>query len=129
MPIYIYKHPTEEEYEEVVQSMNDPHTYSKDGVEWERVFFAPNMAVSATDDPFSANNYVEKTANMKGTVGDLLDYSAELSERRAEINGGVDPGKQKALEKYSKSTGGKKHTSELGQKKTFENKDVKVEFD
>ena len=129
MPIYIYKHPTEEEYEEVVQSMNDPHTYSKDGVEWERVFFAPNMAVSATDDPFSANNYVEKTANMKGTVGDLLDYSAELSERRAEINGGVDPVKQKAPEKYSKSTGGKKHTSELGQKKTFENKDVKVEFD
>ena len=80
MPIYIYKHPTKEEYEEVVQSMNDPHTYSKDGVEWERVFFAPNMAISASDDPFSANNYVEKTANMKGTVGDLLDYSAELSE-------------------------------------------------
>ena len=129
MPIYIYKHPTEEEYEEVVQSMNDPHTYSKDGVEWERVFFAPNMAVSASDDPFSANNYIEKTANMKGTVGDLMDYSAELSERRAEVNGGVDPVKQKALEDYSKKTGGKKHTSELGQKKTFETKDVKVEFD
>ena len=129
MPIYIYKHPTEEEYEEVVQSMNDPHTYSKDGVEWERVFFAPNMAVSASDDPFSANNYVQKTANMKGTVGDLLDYSAELSERRAEANGGVDPIKKKALENYSKKTGGKKHVSQLGQKKTFETKDVKVEFD
>ena len=129
MPIYIYKHPTEEEYEEVIQSMNDPHTYSKDGVEWERVFFAPNMAVSASDDPFSANNYVEKTANMKGTVGDLLDYSAELSERRAEANGGVDPIKKKALEKYSKKTGGKKHTSQLGQKKTFETKDIKVDFD
>jgi len=129
MPIYIYKHPTEEEYEEVVQSMNDPHTYSKDGVEWERVFFAPNMAVSASDDPFSANNYVEKTANMKGTVGDLLDYSAELSERRAEANGGVDPIKKKALENYSKATGGKKHASELGQKKTFETKDIKIDFD
>jgi len=129
MPIYIYKHPTEEEYEEVIQSMNDPHTYSKDGVEWERVFFAPNMAVSASDDPFSANNYVEKTANMKGTVGDLLDYSAELSERRAEANGGVDPVKEKALKDYSKKTGGKKHTSQLGQKKTFETKDIKVDFD
>ena len=129
MPIYIYKHPTKEEYEEVVQSMNDPHIYSKDGVEWERVFFAPNMAISASDDPFSANNYIEKTANMKGTVGDLLDYSAELSERRAESNGGVDPVKQKALEGYSKKTGGKKHTSQLGQKKTFETKDVKVDFD
>ena len=60
------------------------------------------MAVSASDDPFSANNYVEKTANMKGTVGDLLDYSAELSERRAEVNGGVDPVKQKSLENYLK---------------------------
>ncbi len=129
MPIYIYKHPTEEEYEEVVQSMNDPHTYSKDGVEWERVFFAPNMAISASDDPFSANNYVEKTANMKGTVGDLLDYSAELSEKRAEINGGVDPVKEKALKDYSKLTGGKKHPSQLGQKKTFENKNIKVDFD
>lgn len=129
MPIYIYKHPTKEEYEEVVQSMNDPHTYSKDGVEWERVFFAPNMAISASDDPFSANNYVEKTANMKGTVGDLLDYSAELSEKRAEINGGVDPVKEKALKDYSKLTGGKKHPSQLGQKKTFENKNIKVDFD
>jgi len=129
MPIYIYKHPTEEEYEEVIQSMNDTHTYSKDGVEWERVFFAPNMAISASDDPFSSNNYVEKTANMKGTVGDLLDYSAELSERRAEANGGVDPVKQKALKNYAKKTGGKKHTSELGQKNTFETKDVKIDFD
>jgi hypothetical protein len=66
---------------------------------------------------------------MKGTVGDLLDYSAELSERRAEANGGVDPIKKKALENYSKKTGGKKHTSQLGQKKTFETKDIKVDFD
>ena len=125
MPIYIYKHPTEEEYEEVVQSMNDPHTYSKDGVEWERVFFAPNMAISASDDPFSANNYVEKPANMKGTVGDLLDYSAELSERRAEANGGVDPVKQKYFRNYEKKTG-KKH---LADKKSYESKNVRIDYD
>jgi len=129
MPIYVYKHPQKEEYEEVVQSMNEPHTFSKDGVEWERFFLPPNAAISASDDPFNGNNYVEKTANMKGTIGDLMDYSAELSQKRAEACGGVDPLKQKTLENYSKKTGGKDHPSMLGEKKSFESKDVKVDFD
>ena len=46
MPIYVYKHPTEERYEEVVQGMNDPHTFSKEGIEWQRVFLSPNAAIS-----------------------------------------------------------------------------------
>jgi hypothetical protein len=129
MPIYIYKHPRKEEYEEVVQSMNEPHTFSKEGVEWKRVFLSPNAAISANDDPFNGNNYVEKTANMKGTVGDLMDYSAELSQKRAEACGGVDPIKQKSLGDYSKRTGGKIHPSELGKKKIFESKDIKVDLD
>jgi len=129
MPIYVYKHPEKEEYEEIIQTMNEPHTFSREGVEWERVFLAPNAAISASDDPFNGNNYVEKTANMKGTVGDLLDYSAELSQKRADLNGGVDPVKQKALQNYSEKTGGKEHPSMLGKKKSFGNKDVKVDFD
>lgn len=129
MPIYVYKHPDKEEYEEVVQAMSDPHTFSKEGTEWERVFLAPNAAISANDDPFNGNNYVEKTANMKGTVGDLLDYSAELSEKRASINGGVDPVKEKSLKDYSKLTGGKDHPSLLGKKKTYGDGAVQVDFD
>ena len=29
MPIYVYKHPEKEEYEEVLQGMSEEHTYSK----------------------------------------------------------------------------------------------------
>ena len=41
MPIYVYKHPDREEYEEVFQGMNDEHVYEKDGVTWDRYFWHP----------------------------------------------------------------------------------------
>ena len=88
MPIYIYKHPEEDIYEEVVQGMNDPHVFSKDGVEWKRVFIAPNASISTNDNPFSQNSFIEKTGKMKGTMGDMMSYSQELSEKRAEKSGG-----------------------------------------
>jgi hypothetical protein len=56
----------------------------------------------------------------------MFDYSKEMSERRAEKAGGVDPVKKKYFEDYSKKTGGKKHTA---QSKTYESKNVKVDYD
>ena len=126
MPIYVYKHPTEERYEEVVQGMNDDHAFSEEGVEWQRVFLSPNAAISNSPDPFDGNSFVEKTANMKGTVGDMMDYSAELSQKRAERTGGEDPLKRKHLKEYEKLVG-KKHVED--KPKSFENKDIKVDFD
>ena len=126
MPIYIYKHPEEELYEEVVQGMNDPHVFSKDGVEWQRVFLSPNASISSNDDPFNSNNFVEKTANMKGTIGDMMDYSAELSEKRASKSGGEDPVKNKLFKDYEKRVG-KKHIADKA--KSYENKSVKIDFD
>jgi hypothetical protein len=126
MPIYVYKHPTEERYEEVVQGMSDDHTFSEEGVEWQRVFLSPNAAISSTLDPFSRNSFVEKTANMKGTVGDMMDYSAELSEKRAERLGGEDPVKRKCFNEYEKLVG-KKHVED--KPKSIETKDVKIDFD
>ena len=75
MPIYVYKHPTEERYEEIIQTMSEPHIFSKDGVEWKRVFLPTRCSISANADPFNSNSFVEKTANMKGTFGDMMDYS------------------------------------------------------
>jgi len=126
MPIYVYKHPTEEVYEEVLQGMNDPHTFSKDGVEWQRVFLPPNAAISSNSDPFNSNSFLEKTANMKGTFGDMMDYSSELSQKRAEKAGGVDPVKKKHFERYEKEVG-KKHPSDKATK--FENKSIKIDYD
>ena len=126
MPIYVYKHPTEERYEEVVQGMDDDHSFSEEGVEWKRVFLSPNAAISNNADPFNNISFIEKTANMKGTVGDMMDYSAELSAKRAEKTGGEDPVKRKHFEEYEKSVG-KKHVED--KPKSFENKDIKVDFD
>ena len=126
MPIYVYKHPEEELYEEVLQGMNDPHVFSKDGVEWQRVFLSPNASISSNSDPFNSNAFLDKTANMKGTVGDMMDYSAELSEKRAEKSGGVDPIRKKHFDNYEKSVG-KKPLNDGP--KSFENKHTKVDLD
>tara|TARA_Y100001951_G_C11038527_1_gene128932 strand:- start:64 stop:444 length:381 start_codon:yes stop_codon:yes gene_type:complete len=126
MPIYVYKHPTEERYEEVVQGMEDDHTFSEDGVEWKRVLLSPNAVISNNPDPFNGNSFLEKTANMKGTVGDMMDYSAELSEKRAERTGGEDPLKKKHFKEYEKLVG-KKHVED--KPKSFEDKNIKIDFD
>ena len=95
MPIYVYKHPEKEEYIEILQGMNDEHVYEQDGLAWERVFLAPNASIDSDIDPFNGRQFVDNTAAKKGTMGDMLDYSKELSQKRAEKNGGVDPVKQK----------------------------------
>tara|TARA_R100000479_G_C6301850_1_gene170576 strand:+ start:34 stop:414 length:381 start_codon:yes stop_codon:yes gene_type:complete len=126
VPIYVYKHPEEELYEEVVQGMNDPHVFSKDGIEWQRVFLSPNAAISSNDDPFNSNAFVDKTANMKGTLGDMMSYSQELSEKRAAKLGGEDPVRAKHFKDYEKLVG-KKHIKD--KPKSFENKSIKIDLD
>ena len=126
MPIYVYKHPEEDIYEEVLQGMNDPHVFSKDGIEWQRVFLSPNAAISSDVDPYNSNAFIEKTANMKGTLGDMMDLSAELSHKRAEKAGGEDPVKRKHFDQYEKDIG-KKHLN--NKPKSFENKSVRIDLD
>ena len=126
MPIYVYKHPTEERYEEIIQTMSEPHVFSKDGVEWKRVFLPTRCSISANADPFNSNSFVEKTANMKGTFGDMMDYSKELSEKRAEKAGGEDPIKRQHFNRNEKEVG-KKHIAD--KKTSYENKSVKIDFD
>jgi hypothetical protein len=64
---------------------------------------------------------------MKGTYGDLQDYSAQMSEKRAkESLTGEDPVKRKYLKDYSAKRSGKKHASEM--KKTIENKHIRIDL-
>jgi hypothetical protein len=128
MPIYVYKHPKKEEYIEILQGMNDEHVYEQDGLAWERVFLAPNASIDSEIDPFNGRQFVDNTAAKKGTVGDMLDYSKELSQKRAEKNGGVDPVKQKYYKNYSKTRGGAKHPKEI-REKGYESKNVKIDYD
>ena len=113
MPIYLYKNPDTGKVVSVFQSMNDDHTYSKDGIKYERVFTIPNAQIDSSDSIDSAEKFVEKTGRMKGTLGEIWDYSQELSTKRAAENGGIDPLRKKAEEKYSKKRRGMKYKSKV----------------
>ena len=131
--IYLFYNTKTEEYREIEMSMKDYAPYrgeNNDEEEWERVYDVPqismrNSIVSKTD-AYSQKDFVDKTGKMKGNVGDMLDYSKELSEKRAESNGGVDPVKEKYFRNYEKKTG-KRHLAD--KKKTYENRHVKIDVD
>ncbi len=129
MAIYVYKHPDTDERREVIQGMNDEHIYIDEfGVEWGRVWLSPNAAIDSSIDPFSKQQYIDATYNKKGTVGDMMDYSAELSAQRAEKAGGLDPVKEKFYNNYAKERNGTEHPNRI-KEKGYESKDVKVDYD
>jgi len=126
MPIYMYQHPLTGEVIEIIQGMNEEHTYTDPKkTKWNRIFTSPNASFDTQVDPFSKSDYMKATENKSGTVGDLMDYSKELSQERASKNGGVDPVAEKFYKDHEKSTG-KKHPTKS---KVYESKNVKVEYD
>jgi hypothetical protein len=114
MPIYLYKHPKTEELIEVLQAANEVHKFSKDGVEFERVYYAPNISIDSRVDPYTSKSFVEKSRNKKGTIGDLLKESKELSEKRG--GAGNDPVLKNFYSSYQKDNG-VKHSNEIKSEK------------
>lgn len=125
MPIYLFKHPDREEYEEVFFHMDEDKVFKKEGLLWQRVYHSPNLNTEASINPWDNNDFVNKTKNKKGTIGDMMDASAELSAKRADQNGGVDPVKQKYFKDYAKKRNGTKHHLD---KKTIDTKNFKIDF-
>ena len=129
MPIYTYKHPDQEKYTEEVQGMNDKHVYfDSEGLEWKRVFTVPNASIDSQIDPHSSKDFVNKTANKKGSMGDIMDYSKDLSYQRAEKNGGIDPIKENYYKDYSSKRNGAKHMDQM-KDAVKKNSQINVDFD
>lgn len=129
MPMYIFQNPETEEEIEVFFHMDDEKKYIDDqGLEWKRIFTSSQLRTESSIDPWDNASFVNSTANMKGSVGDLLDKSSELSSIRAEQNGGVDPLKKKYFDNYSKERNGAKHHLDKT-KSSYESKNVKIDFD
>lgn len=126
MPLYTYKNPKTGETKDVLQSMKDTHEYEEDGVAWIRVFIVPNTTIDSQVDPFDKNKFIKKTGNMKGTVGDMMDFSKELSEERANKAGSEDPVKRKFFNDYEKNVG-KKHMHD--KKKVIQKKGITANLD
>jgi hypothetical protein len=111
MPLYSYAHPKTKKVIDIVQSIHDKHIYiDKGGVEWERVFTVPEVNTHGTlKVECSEKQFSEYTKNKKGSIGDLWDQSAELSEKRKKIYGGKDPVKKKFFKDWSKKRNNKVH--------------------
>ena len=116
---------------DIVMSMKDYRPYrgkSDNEDHWERVYDVPqvNIGNATVVDPFDNKAFVNKTGGMTGKYGDLLDYSSELSDRRAALAGGEDPLKRKYFDDYKKKTNGKKHIKDIPKK--IETKNARIEF-
>ena len=103
MPIYLFQHPKTQKVIEVVQRMNEPHTYAEKGIEWIRIYVNPQVAfntqISATD----SKSFVNKTRDKNYSLGQLWDMSAELSQKREGMSG-IDEIRVKAEQSYQDKT-------------------------
>jgi hypothetical protein len=82
MPVYTYRHPKTGKTIDLVQSMSDDHSYiDESGIKWERVFYPTHFAFDTKLDPHDPKAFVKKT-DKGGTLGDIMDLSKEMSERR-----------------------------------------------
>ena len=111
MPVYVFQHPETRELKEVLQKMNEPHSFvDEGGVEWGRVWSTPNMAVgdSLISADTSCEDFVKKTKDKNYNLGEMWDLSAQLSEKRQQV-AGVDHVKEKTKKAYTKKCKGKKH--------------------
>lgn len=109
MPLYTFEHPETGELIDVLLGMNDEKKFiDEKGLKWERVFISPNAAIDSKIDPFSSQSFVDKT-NSKGSMGDLIDRSKEMSDKRKNKLG-YDPVQKKYFENYSKKRRGIKHS-------------------
>lgn len=122
--LIIFQHP--ETSEEKIVAIRDGHEIvyiDPKGAEWTPVreetipdkrsdkFSLPYVAIKGSKDPFDERGFVEETGRKRGTVGDMMDHAKELSEKRAQQNGGVDPIQNKFFADYKKKVG-KKHLSD-----------------
>ncbi len=110
--IYLYESPTGEVVE-VSQSMTEPHVYEENGVKYERVWTVPQATIDARKtDPYSKKQFLDRTDGKKQTLGDLMDRSNEMSEKRAEKEG-EDPIRKREDKNWSESRGGRQLPKKL----------------
>lgn len=110
-PEYLYEDPDTGEVKSVFQKTDDKHEHKEEGRKFNRVFTVPNASIDTRIDATSEKDFIDKTKNKKGTMGDLWNASREASAKRKEIFG-EDKVKKKYLEKYSEKRKGLKHPTE-----------------
>ena len=100
MPIYTFEHPKTKEVKELFFHMNDNKVYiDEKGVEWKRVYHPTGFSFDTKVDPHDVKAFKRKTER-GGTLGDIIDLSKEMSEKRGGKNN--DPVKKKYHKEWKK---------------------------
>lgn len=133
MPLYSFQHIDSNKIEDVFFHMDDEKIYNgKDGKEkgkWKRVWLKPQMNVDSIGlDPYSKKDF-NRVTNKGGSIGDLFDRSAELSEKRTQKDG-VDTFKEGFFEDYKKKHKGNSHPEQkrAQSKKKLDDLGLKVSY-
>lgn len=125
MPIYIFEN-SKGITREVFFNMSDNKTYrgeSGDENDWERRWTSPAAKIDSFD-PWDEKKFVKKTGEMKGgTMNDLFNESAALSQQRSDKLGYQDPKKTAYFKKERHRRLGKPCGAEIAQNA---NKVIKV---
>lgn len=103
MPQYDYINDKTGEIITLIQGMNDKHEYfDKSGKKWRRIFYKPQANLDVKIDPFSSQQFIDKTGRGSDTLGAMVDRAKEYSEKRKELTGGVDPIKERSIQKWKR---------------------------
>jgi hypothetical protein len=124
MPEYLFQNPITQEIRSIFFKMNDNKKFSTEDGEWIRLYTVPNASIDVKLDPRSRNDFIRRTEKYS-TLGDLMDCSKELSEKR-EQKDGVDSIKKEFFDQYSKTRNGAKHPDDMPKK--VENKYATVDL-
>jgi hypothetical protein len=112
VPIYQYIDDDSGEVFDVIQNAFEKHEFFVEGKQMRRLFSVPNVSIDSK--PMSESAFLDKTSKMKGTVGDLHDFSRDLSEKRGGDN---DPVRQSYYSEYAAKRRGKEHPDVIKVKK------------
>jgi hypothetical protein len=117
MPLYSYIDDRDDKVYDIVQGMNDVHeATAPDGYKLSRLWMKPLMSVDAKLNPNDPQSFVKYTNSRKGSYGELLDLSKELTQQRKDKNAGYDQVEQDMFTNYSKTRAGREHPDQKKQK-------------
>lgn len=99
---------------------------------YKRVYAAPLAAKDTKRKQGSKDDYKRVTGDKKLTVGEMWEISKEMSQERADKNGGTDPVNEQFYKDYEKKMGGKhidvkKREAMEKAKKVFEANGIRVD--
>lgn len=108
MPVYSFASEEGKEISVLVR-LDEPNEARQvqivDGVTYKRVYSAPRAAVDTQKGSLSQEDFNRVTQNKNLKVGDFWEISKEMSQDRADKNGGYDPVKEKFYERHLKEYG------------------------